>query len=82
MGFGRTPRAVCERMSMGVSCWRGAAAAAVPRSAANLLEHLPSAIATSAILEDEIATVADDLRAIHDQLLLQARQQTRAGNKI
>ena len=59
-------------MSMGVSCWRGGRLwPQFPDQPQNLLEHLPWNLGH---LEDEIATVADDLRADLDQLLLQARQ--------
>ena len=58
-------------MSMGVSCWRGGRLwPQFPDQPQNLLEHLPWNLGH---LEDEIATVADDLRADLDQLLLQAR---------
>ena len=61
-------------MSMGVSCWRGGRLRPqFPDQPQNLLEHLPWN-GDLGHLEDEIATVADDLRASLDQLLLQARQ--------
>jgi len=59
---------------MGGSCWRGGQLRPqFPDQPQNLLEHLPWN-GDLGHLEDEIATVADDLRADLDQLLLQARQ--------
>ena len=60
-------------MSMGVSCWRGGLRPQFPDQPQNLLEHLPCN-GDLGHLEDEIATLADDLRANLDRLLLQARQ--------
>ena len=45
-----------------------------PDQPQNLLEHLPCN-GDLGHLEDEIATLTDDLRANIDQFLLQARQQ-------